>query len=120
MWDELYGWGGPQQQSAFGGSAMPPQYILDAIGPYDPSQYYWNPDTMSLVENRYGGGSYYYGDIPDPSLGTNVNFQGQTYHFDQGANPYFGFGDSAQNYAGGVAPNSGAFISANPQEIADY
>jgi hypothetical protein len=119
---QTYGWGGPQQQQfSAQANSQPPQYILDAMGGgYDTSRYYWNPDTMSLVERGYGGGSLYYGNVPDPSLGTNVVAGGQTYSFDPGVNPYFGFGDSAQNYAGGVAPNSGMFISGDPNEIADY
>jgi hypothetical protein len=116
-----YGWAGPQQ-SQFS-SAAPPQYILDALAQsgfvYDPSRYAWNPDTMNIVDVSTGA-QYYQGGVPDPSLGTDVTYQGQTYLFGAGENPYFGMGDSAQGYAAGVAPNSGMFISADPNEINDY
>jgi hypothetical protein len=129
MFDEygqFIGWGGPAS-AGFGGT-QPPQYILDAMGgSYDQSQYYWDPMRMALVD-RYTGGSYGFGDIADPSLGTDVvtnlsdyNATGQAQlHYGAGQNPYFGFGDSAQGYNGGDAPNSGMFISADPNAISDY
>lgn len=105
-------------------SAQPPQYVLDQIGgSYDQSRYYWNPDTFSLVD-RYTGGSYSY-DRADPANGTDVitnygNAAQDTIHYGAGQTPYFGFGDSAQGYNGGDAPNSGMFISADPNAIGDY
>jgi hypothetical protein len=116
------GWNGGTQQTDF--SAQPPQYVLDQIGgSYDQSRYYWNPDTFSLVD-RYTGGSYQY-SRQDPANGTNVitnygNDAQQTLHYGAGQTPYFGFGDSAQGYNAGDAPNSGTFISADPNAIADY
>lgn len=67
------------------GSAEPPQYILNAIGDYDRSKYRWNPTTMSLEGPE---GSFYYGDVADPSLGTNVTIDGNTQNFAQGEVPY--------------------------------
>jgi hypothetical protein len=116
-----------------GAQQEPPQYILDAMGgSYDRSRYYWNPDNMSLVA-RDGSGSYGFGDVPNPSLGTNVVLPygsgggdqgyggggtnigvtqpgyGDTLHFDQGENPYFGFGDGRE-----------MFISSDPNAIDAY
>jgi hypothetical protein len=111
-------------------SATPPQYILDAMGGgYDSSKYYWNPDNMSLVD-RYTGGSLGFGDVPDPSQGTQLvtdynaynasNGQGGMTQLAPGSTPYFGFGDSAQDYGAGLMPNSGIFASTDPAEIAAY
>lgn len=123
------GWVPQQELSGVGSSPQPPQYILDAMGgAYDQSRYYWNPDTMSLVD-RYTGGSYGYGDIPDPSQGTNVvtdlsgyNANGPsdpgTFNFAPGVNPYIAF--PGETYNAGLTPNSGLFLSADPNEIADY
>jgi hypothetical protein len=134
MWDEqlaqmLYGWGGPQSAiNSFGTvgapTGQPPQYVLDQMGgSYDQSRYYWNPDTYSLVD-RYNGGSYSY-DRWDPATGSSVvtnygNDAQQTINYGAGQTPYFGFGDSAQGYNGGDAPNSGMFISADPFAIDEY
>lgn len=108
----------------------PPQYILDALGgSYDTTKYRWDPATMSLWDRTAGGGSYYYGDIADPSLGTDVvtnlsnyNRDGRTadgtFHFDEGVNPYIAF--PGESYNAGLTPNSGLFLSADPNEIADY
>jgi hypothetical protein len=121
MWEDYYGWGGPQQYSY---SSQPPQYVLDQLGgSYDQSRYYWNPDTYSLVD-RYNGGSYSY-DRWDPATGSSVvtnygNDAQQTINYGAGQTPYFGFGDSAQGYNGGDAPNSGMFISADPFAIDEY
>jgi hypothetical protein len=118
---DLTGWGGPQQYDY---SSQPPQYVLDQMGgSYDQSRYYWNPDTFSLVD-RYNGGSYQYSQ-QDPANGTNVitnygNDAQQTINYGAGETPYFGFGDSAQGYNGGDAPNSGMFISADPYAIDEY
>ncbi len=113
----------------FASNAQPPQYILDAMGgSYDQSQYYWDPMRMALVD-RYTGGSYGYSDIPDPSLGTDVvtnlsnyNRDGRTaegtFHFDPGVNPYIAF--PGETYNAGLTPNSGLFLSSDPNEIAAY
>lgn len=92
------GWVSGQQRI---GSSQPPQYILDAIGgSYDQTRYRWNPDTMSLEGPE---GSYYYGDIPDPSLGTQVNYgPGSTEYFGAGENPHF-FLTAGDNYEYGTA-----------------
>lgn len=108
---------------------QPPQYILDAIGgSYDQSKYAWDQERMALVD-RTTGATYGYGHIPNPSLGTDVvtnlsayNEQGTsapgTFHFGEGVNPYIGF--PGQSYNAGLVPNSGIFLSADPNEIADY
>lgn len=105
-------------------SAQPPQHVLDQLGgSYDQSRYYWNPDTFSLVD-RTTGGSYGF-DRADPANGTDVitnygNADQNTLHYGPGQTPYFGFGDSARGYNGGDAPNSGMFVSADPNAIGDY
>lgn len=112
-------------------TARPPQYILNAIGgSYDESKYRWNPDTMSLESRSYGGGSYYYGDIPDPSQGSTLVTDLSAFNASRGqdgakqlapgATPYFGFGDSAEGYNAGLMPGSDIFVSTDAQEIADY
>lgn len=107
----------------------PPKYILDAMGgSYDETRYRWDPDRMALVD-RYTGATLSYGDIPDPSLGTDVvtnlsnynrdgrNAEG-TFHFEQGVNPFIAF--PGESYNAGLTPNSGIFLSADPKEIAEY
>lgn len=109
-------------------TTKPPQYILDAMGgSYDESKYRWDPDTMSLVG---ADGSYYYGDTPDPSQGAQLVTDLSAFNASRGqegvvklapgAQPHFGFGDSAEGYDAGLMPGSGIFASADPNEIADY
>ncbi len=95
------------------------------VGTYNPEQWRFNPYTGQYEENPEWTAKYQYGD---PANGTNVvtnlsdyNRTGQAQlHYAQGQNPYFGFGDSAQGYNGGDAPNSGMFISADPNAIDQY
>lgn len=105
-------------------------------GNFNAADWEWNPETRKLV-NKYGQGSYDYswealGGNPD--LGTNVVLPygytggnqgygapsgtnigntlagfGDTYHFDPGENPYFGFGDGRDT-----------FFSADPNAIDQY
>lgn len=107
-----------------------PDYLQPYVSGLDPSQWRWNPDTMSMESTQYGGGSYYFGDIPDPNQGSQIVSDLSAYNRSGGAegtiqlapgdNPYFGFGDSAQGYNAGLMPGSGIFASANPDEIAAY
>ena len=116
-----YGWGGPSSNQFT--AQQPPQFILDSLAQsgfaWDPNRYSWDPNTMNIVD-RTSGAQYWQGGIPDPSQGTNVTYQGQTVNFGPGENPYFGFGDSAQGYDAGAFAGSGMFVSADPNEIADY
>lgn len=123
-----FGYASPQTLSALG-SSQPPQYVLDQMGgSYDQSRYYWNPDTYSLVD-RYNGGSLSF-DRWDPASGSTLVTDLSAYNGSGGQDgaiqlapgeiPYFGFGDSAQNYNGGLMPGSGTFVSTNPNEISDY
>jgi hypothetical protein len=105
-------------------------------GNFNAADWNWNPDTRQLV-NKYGQGSYDYSWNAlggDPSLGTDVVLPygytggnqgygdpsgtnvgntyagfGDTYHFDPGQNPYFGFGDGRD-----------MFFSADPNAIDQY
>src|SRR3990167_2683337 len=111
------GWVPDQQLNGIGG-AQPPQYVLDQMGgSFDSSKYYWNPDTFSLVD-RYTGGSYGF-DRADHAMGTNVVVGGQTTNFAQGEQPFIGF-PGGGGYNAGRFPNSGTFVSSDPNEIADY
>lgn len=93
------------------GTSTPPDYILqqmiqggfaDAQGNINPA-YRWNPQTMSLESTTSGGGSYSYGDVADPSLGTNVVMgDGTTQNFAEGITPYT-FLSAGPNYPGGYA-----------------
>jgi hypothetical protein len=82
--------------------------------------YYTNP-----------GESYMYGNQEaDPLLGTNIVTDLSAYNrsggtegvisLAPGATPYFGLGESAESFTGGLAPGSGMFISADPEEISRY
>ncbi len=97
----------------------------ETAGTYNPEQWSWNPYTGQYEENPAWTAKYQYGD---PANGTDVvtnlseyNQTGQAQlHYGEGVTPYFGFGDSAQNYNAGDAPNSGMFISADPTAIDEY
>jgi hypothetical protein len=80
-----------------------PAYLRSYISSnFDPSQYRWDPQSMSLVS---ANGSLGFGDFADPSQGTNVVYPtGASEHFDPSSTPVTSFLNAGSNYAstGGI------------------
>lgn len=108
-------------------TSSPPAWVQALMGGWDPVKYQWDPYTQTVIDRTTGGSYSMAGANPDmgsqlvTDLGAFNSSGGTAGAIDLGgATPYFGFGDSASGYNGGLMPNSGIFASTNPNEIADY